>query len=132
MPKLRIEEPKPKVVEKLNDLDHWRKMAVESSERLSYAETQAKDLRRAADEVRARLTKAKTRLDTANEKVNELNIELVRVSAECDRLRGQVANQERLARKIWECRQAIIEGPLFEVFAELAVSPPEEAGGEQG
>jgi septal ring factor EnvC (AmiA/AmiB activator) len=113
------------------DLDHWRKLALQSTERLNYAETQLKDLRVAADDARARFSKYKDRLDKANERTNDLQIELVRMTAERDDLRRQIASQEAVARKVHEFRQSILNGPLWELFVELAVvSPPATAGGE--
>jgi DNA repair exonuclease SbcCD ATPase subunit len=122
-------EPTPKPI---SDLDHWKKLAIQTGERLQYAENQLKDLRQAADDARARFGKYKDRLDKANERVNDLQIQLVRLTAERDDLRASVANQEVIARRVHEYRQSLLNGPLWDLFAELAVCPPvgKPAGGE--
>lgn len=114
----------------VTDVEHWRRMAIDAGKRLEYAETQLKDLRVAADDARARFGKYKDRLDKANEKVNELTIQLVSVTADRDDLRGQVATQEVIARKLHEYRQSLLNGPIWDLFVELAVSPPKPAGVE--
>lgn len=106
------------------DLEHWRRLAVQSAERLSYAERQLKDLRAAADDARARMAKYKDRLDKANERVNDLNVALVTATADRDRLRGQLATQEAVARRVHEYRQSLLNGPLWDLFVELAVASP--------
>lgn len=88
-------------------LDEWRKLAVQSGERLQYAENQLKDLRTQADELRARNTKSKTRLDSANERINELQTQLVSTTAERDELRDRVARQDAAKRKAWELFQEL-------------------------
>ena len=112
------------------ELIHWRKMAIQSGERLQIAETQLKDLKQAADEARARFSKYKTRLDTAQSRINELQAEVIKVSEERDALRDQVANQAIVARKVHEYRETLLNGPLWELFAELAVSSPSTTGGK--
>jgi chromosome segregation ATPase len=112
------------------DLAYWRTLAVQTGERLQIAETQLKDLRMAADEARARVTKYKGRLDNANERVNDLQIKLIAISAERDaaneRIRmldadfsARLANHETVKRKIHEYRQSLIDGPIWEVFSEF-------------
>lgn len=127
--RLRVEEPAAEPVAEraaeapLSGEDHWRKIAVQTGERLKYAEAQAADLRKAADEARARFSKYKDRLDKANAQVNELQVQLVTTSAERDELRAQLAAQATVARKVHEFRQSILDGPLWDLFVELAVSP---------
>lgn len=113
-----------------DDITHWRRMAVQAGERLSYAENQCKDLRVAADDARARFSKYKSRLDAANARVNELQSQLITVGAERDALREQVAQQDVLARKVHEFRESLLHGPLWELFVELAVSPPSAGEGK--
>lgn len=111
------------------DRNRWRTVAVQTGERLAYAENQLKDLRQAADDARARFTKYKGRLDSANERVNDLQSQLVARMAEVDTLRAQlaaeqdalktrIADQDVVKRKVWEYRQSLLEGPLFELFGE--------------
>lgn len=130
MGRLRIEEPVAAITESVQatvvplvpvqrGLEEWRKLAVQSGERLQYAENQLKDLRAQADDLRARLTKSKTRLDSANERTNELQSQLIAVTAERDELRDRVARQDIVKRKVHEYRQSILDGPLWELFAEL-------------
>ncbi len=138
--RLRVEETPPPIVEIVPtvaetsvdlqaELERWRKMAIQAGERLTYAENQLKDLRQAADDARARFSKYKGRLDSANERVNDLQAQLIAVHAERDELKAQLASEQeawkaRLAdqdvvkRKVWEIRQSILEGPLFELFGE--------------
>ncbi len=122
--RLRVEEPVVKLVEqkpevdKNTDVHHWRQMAVAAGERLAYAENQLKDLRQAADDLRARLTKQKTRLDNANERVNDLQSQIITVSAERDALKQKLAEQDVVKQKVWEYRQSLLDGPLFELFGE--------------
>jgi chromosome segregation ATPase len=112
------------------DLAYWRTLAVQTGERLQIAETQLKDLRMAADEARARVTKYKGRLDNANERVNDLQIKLIAISAERDaaneriqmldaEFSSRLANHETVKRKIHEYRQSLIDGPIWEVFSEF-------------
>lgn len=149
--RLRVEEPKPAppVVGKVvpiqgappassalavapkDDLDHWRKLAVQNGERLKIAEEQAKSLREAADDARGRFTKYKNRLDDAQARVTALQIQLTDVSVERDMLRVRVARQDVLKRLIYEFRQSIEEGPIWAIFAELCNDvSAEQAGGE--
>jgi hypothetical protein len=118
-----------------DDTDHWRKLAVQTSERLSIAETQAKALREAADDARARFGKYKDRLDKAQTRVNELQIQVVRLSTQLETQRAVVAERDAqlvkqadVARKFHACRQQMIDyvsnGPLWDLFTELAVCPP--------
>lgn len=146
MSKLRLEEdapqsapqprlvsaPRPTPAQSSPDLEHWKRMAITTSERLQYAENQLTDLRSAADDARARFGKYKERLDKANQKVNELQIQLVNITAERDDLRASIAKQELLARRVHEYRQSLLNGPLWDLFAELAVCPPaaKPSGGE--
>lgn len=135
--RLRVEETPPAaeivtaphVVEAPNDVERWRKMAVSAGERLAYAENQLKDLRQAADDARARFTKYKSRLDSANERVNDLQAQLIAVSNDRDTLKSQLATQEEafhqkladqavVKQKVWEFRQSLLDGPLFELFGE--------------
>jgi hypothetical protein len=112
--------PKPD----LTDVTYWRRMAVQAGERLTYAENQCNDLRKAADDARQRFGKYKMRLDRANQDVNELQARLILKSAECDAMREQLAKQDGIAQKVHAFRQSLLDGPLWELFAELAVSPP--------
>jgi septal ring factor EnvC (AmiA/AmiB activator) len=147
MAKLRIEETPDKPVEQppaprlvsvtkpaatAPDVDHWKRLAIQTGERLQYAENQLGDLRTAADDARARFSKYKERLDKANQRVNELQIQLVNITAERDDLRASIAKQEVLARRVHEYRQSLLNGPLWDLFAELAVCPPaiKSSGGE--
>lgn len=127
-PKLRVEEPKVETkaaaASPAPDLDHWKKLAITTGERLQYAENQLNDLRQAADEARARFSKYKERLDRANQRVNELQIDLVKITAERDDLRSQVAKQEKVSQLVHQYRQSLLEGPLWDLFTELAVCPP--------
>lgn len=118
----RIAAPKPDV----NDVAHWRTLAVQAGERLAFAERQAADLRKAADDARARFSKYKGRLDSANQRVNELQAQIITKSVECDTLRAQLAKQDVLAQKVHKFRQSILDGPLWELFAELAVCLPSQ------
>ncbi len=115
------------------DLAYWRQLAVQAGERLQIAETQLKDLRMAADDARARMTKYKGRLDNANERVNDLQAKLIAVSAERDAMHERIGNldaafAERLARheevkrRIHEYRQSLLDGPIWELFAEFCRS----------
>lgn len=114
------------------DPDHWRKLAMQATNRLEIAEAQARDLRAAADEARARFSKYKGRLESAQARVNELQVQVVRVTAERDDARSQLARQEAIARKVHEYRQSLLDGPIWDLFTELAVvSPPIPAGGER-
>lgn len=101
------------------DLAYWRALAVQAGERLQIAETQLKDLRMAADDARARMTKYKGRLDSAQQRVNELQAQIIAVSAERDALQERVARQDVIKRKVHEYRQSLLDGPLWELFAEL-------------
>jgi chromosome segregation ATPase len=112
------------------DLAYWRTLAVQAAERLQIAETQLKDLRMAADEARARVTKYKGRLDNANERVNELQSKLIGVSADRDALTerlgmldadfsSRLARHEVVKRKVHEYRQSLLDGPIWELFAEF-------------
>lgn len=101
------------------DVAYWRDLAQQTAERLKIADTQNKDLRQAADEARARVTKYKGRLENAQERVNDLQTKLITVSAERDALRSQLASQDVLKRKVYEYRQSLQEGPIWEIFAEL-------------
>jgi chromosome segregation ATPase len=112
------------------DLAHWRALAIQAGERLQIAETQLKDLRVAADEARARMTKYKGRLDSASERINELQSKLITVSAERDAandrladvdntIAQRVARQEVVKKLVHEYRQSLLDGPIWEVFAEF-------------
>lgn len=90
--------------------DHWRGLAVQTGERLGYAENQLKDLRRAADENRARLTKAKERLDAANARINDLQAQVVTQAAELEVLRAKVASQAQIKRVVWDLAQQAKDG----------------------
>lgn len=122
---LRVEEarPAPPVVTPpkapvlrvvpVDQATDWRKLAIATGERLSYAETQLKDLRQAADDARARFTKYKTRLDHAQERINLLQADLVRVTAELEETKAATAKavddaqarlvpQDVLKQRLWE------------------------------
>lgn len=113
------------------DLAHWRKMAVEAGQRIEILETQAKDLRAAADDARARFSKYKTRLDNAQARINELEVERIKLSTSIDEYRVQVARQAELAKQVHEFRQSIIDGPLWKLFVELSVSPADAGRGAE-
>jgi hypothetical protein len=124
-----------------DDADHWRRLAVQTSERLSIAETQAKALREAADDARARFGKYKDRLDKAQTRVNELQIQVVRLSTQLEAQRAAVAerdamllSQADISRELHAVREAAREwvdkGPLWDVFVKFAVCPP-SAGEEK-
>jgi chromosome segregation ATPase len=123
----------------LKDTEYWRKLATDAGERLKIAETQGKDLRMAADEARQRMQKYKVRLEGAQERVNELQSALIEVSAQRDALQETLAKQEsavaeRLAqqetvkRKVYEFRESILSGPIWEVFAEFCRDVPADEG----
>jgi hypothetical protein len=125
-----------------DDVDHWRRMAVHSAERLAIAENQAKDLRQAADDARARFGKYKDRLDKAQARVNEQQVEIVRLSLKAETLQAQIAErdamlvkQDQLARKVHGYRQQLLDyvenGPIWELFMELAVCPPSAGEGSE-
>lgn len=112
------------------DLAYWRTLATQAAERLQIAETQLKDLRMAADEARARVTKYKGRLDNANERVNDLQAKLIVVSVERDAMvermksldaefNARLARHEVVKRKVHEYRQSLLDGPIWELFAEF-------------
>ena len=120
----------PSLVEVQADLLRWRTMAIQTGERLSYAENQLKDLRQAADDARARFSKYKGRLDSANERVNDLQAQLVAAHAELDATkatlaaeqetaRARLADQDVVKRKVWEIREQMLNGPLFDLFGEF-------------
>lgn len=128
--KLRVEEPTTPAVQIIEvapetdterlqaEVTRWRGMAVNAGERLAYAENQLRDLRAAADDARARFTKYKGRLDGANERVNVLQSQLIAVSAERDAIKDRLASQDVVKQKVWEFRQSVLDGPLFELFGE--------------
>jgi chromosome segregation ATPase len=126
--RIRVEETPPPVAEIVQappaqdlqaEVERWRKMAIQAGERLAYAENQLKDLRQAADDARARFTKYKNRLDSANERVNDLQSQIIAVSAERDTLKARQAEQDVVKQKLWEYRQSLLDGPLFELFGEF-------------
>jgi septal ring factor EnvC (AmiA/AmiB activator) len=126
---------KPQVVRQTRDerdLAYWRKMAIETGRRVEILETQSKDLRTAADDARARFSKYKGRLDKAQSRINELEVERIKLAAQRDELRGQLAQQAKVAKLVHEFRQSVMDGPLWSLFVELSVSPAVEPGGEQG
>jgi chromosome segregation ATPase len=113
-----------------DDVEYWRSLARGAGERLKIAEEQSKSLRMAADEARARVTKYKGRLEGAQARVNELQSTLIEVSAERDSLRSKLsstttvssaklARQEELKRWLFEYRESLLNGPIFEMFAEM-------------
>lgn len=123
------------------DAGHWRGLALATADRLQHAENQSLDLKKAADELRSRLAKANDRLDRANERVNALQVELVRVTADRDALRSGLSEEakqvrallesrERVARKVHQYRQSLLDGPIWDLFQELVTSPL-PAGEEQ-
>jgi chromosome segregation ATPase len=97
----------------------WRRLAVQAGERLAIAENQAKDLRAAADESRARLTKQKTRLDNANARINELQSQLISVTAERDTLQERVSRLDEVRRQVHAFRRECLEGSLWKIFENL-------------
>ena len=101
------------------DAAHWRQLALETAERLKIADTQNKASCEAADEARARVTKYKQRLGSAQDRVNELQMRLIAVSAERDALRESQPDVERIKRLVYEYRSSLLTGPIWEVFAEL-------------
>lgn len=121
----------PVVQRESRDLAYWRKLAVEARHRIEILETSAKDLRTAADDARARFSKYKGRLDNAQARINVLEAERIKLAEERDELRAQLAKQADIARKIYEFRQSILEGPIWDLFVEFSVSPAVLSGGEQ-
>jgi len=113
-----VKEPSVLVVDD-KDVVYWRKLAQDTAERLKISDTQNRDLREAADEARARVTKYKQRLENAQERVNDLQLRLIAVSAERDALRESIPDVERIRRKVYEYRQSLLEGPIWELFSEL-------------
>lgn len=112
------------------DLAYWRKLAIESGKRIEIMETQAKALREAADEARARFSKYKGRLDNAQARTNELEAERIALALRVEELQTLLARQAEVARKVYEFRQSILDGPLWALFAELSVSPEHLPGVE--
>lgn len=141
--RIRVEETPPAaptpavtVTAGSKDLEYWRTLAITTGERLSQSEgtrvAQAAQLAqrdKTLDELRARLEKSQGRKDTAQTRINELQVQLVNVSAERDELRAALASQEALRRKVYEYRQSLLEGPLWELFVEL--SGTQVTGGRQ-
>lgn len=125
--KLRVEQETdpptqdatPVADQRTDDLgvEHWRGLAVATAERLTYAETQLKDLRKAADENRARMMKAKQRQESAQQRVNELQAQVVRLTAEVETLRVKASEVDGLREQITD--QAEIKRRIWELFAEL-------------
>lgn len=115
----------------VQDLDYWRKLAIQNGERLQYAENQLKDLRVAADEARARFGKYKTRLDAANARLNEQQLLMTKQAEELESSRARLVKQEALAAKIAAYRHSLLEsGPIWAIFEELALGSA--AAGEKG
>jgi chromosome segregation ATPase len=111
---LRVEASKPvasalAVTETVSTQD-WRKVAIQTGERLQMAEASLKDVRKAADENRARLTKAKERLDSAQARVNELQAELVQVKAANEDYQTRMLTQEQIKRAVWSAAQQAKDG----------------------
>lgn len=128
-----ITVPGPALITRQNerDLAYWRKMAVEAGQRIEILETQAKDLRTAADDARARFSKYKGRLDNAQAQINTLQAERIRLATAVDEMRAQLAKQAEIAKQVHEFRQSILDGPLWKLFVEHSVSPVAGPGGEQ-
>jgi chromosome segregation ATPase len=81
-----------------------------------------KDLREAANEARARLTKAKERQESAQARGNELQAQLVLVTAEKEALAARVAAQDDVKRAVWDMAQAAkagIDQGVADVLASL-------------
>lgn len=114
------------------DAAYWRQLATDTAERLKIAEMQAKDLREAADESRSRMTKYKQRLESAQEQVTALQVRLVEVSADRDRIREAVPDVERIRRKVFEYRQSLLDGPLFELLGEFCRDVAVETAADGG
>lgn len=106
--KLRVEESPPAVIAAplsppmVQDVDHWRRLAIQTGERLQYAETQLVDLRKTADELRARMTKANERRENAQAKANELQVQVVNLTAERDRLQAELDPLKDVRRKAYD------------------------------
>lgn len=120
-----------------HDVAHWKKLALSNGERLRYSEEQAQSLRQAADEARARFGKYKQRLDGANARVNELqvaltdkSVEVDKLRADIDHLRAKLARQDAVKRRVHEYRQSLLDGPIWELFAEFC-NESAEAGEEK-
>jgi DNA integrity scanning protein DisA with diadenylate cyclase activity len=105
--------PVAQVPAKVETVTDWRKSAIELAERLKYAEAQCGDLRKAADEARARFTKYKTRLDHAQERINVLQVEKVAAAADAeatiaalraenDELRARLTTQDELKQGLMD------------------------------
>lgn len=123
---LRVEEPVSAPVRVItapeSSVEHWRGLALSTGERLAHAETQLKDLRKAADEARARLTKSKERQDSAQARVNELQSQLVAVTAERDDLKAKVLTQDAIKRAVWDMAQRVkdsVDQGVSDVLATL-------------
>jgi chromosome segregation ATPase len=115
---VRLAVPPAIVAPEPGSLEHWKQQALAAGERLTYAENQLKDLRTSTDEMRARMSKATSRLDSAQERVNELQAELIRVCAERDALAARVLAQEDVKRRLWELR-ADVHARFWDVFSDL-------------
>lgn len=122
---LRVEESSSRVrvmSAPESSVEHWRGLALSTGERLAHAETQLKDLRKAADDARARLTKSKERQDSAQARVNELQSQLVAVSAERDELASKVMTQDGIKRAVWDMAQRVkasVDQGVSDVLATL-------------
>ncbi len=111
---------------------YWRQLAIEAQERIKILSAQLEDVRKSADDNRARMTKYKGRLENAQDTANNLQARLIAVSAERDVLRDAVAKQDIVKRKVYEFRQSILEGPLWELFAEFCREVDPEKSADQG
>ena len=97
----------------------WKALAKSTGERLKIAEESLRETRKQADELRARATKYKTRLDNAQSQLNDAQTKIVEQATELETLRERVARQEIIKRKVHEYRESLLNGPLWELFAEL-------------
>jgi uncharacterized coiled-coil DUF342 family protein len=84
------------------DVEHWRKLAIQSGQQLQNVQKQCTDLGKTADELRARLTKANERRENAQARANELHSQLIAVTAERDALRAELAPKKDVVRTVYD------------------------------
>ena len=99
---VRVDMPRPVPQGVEHDTGYWRDLALKSRQQLQHAENKIKDLSRAADENRDRMTKAKRRQESGQAKVSELTMANVALSLEVESLRGRLVEQESFKQRLWE------------------------------
>lgn len=97
----------------------WRQLALDTKRRLEIAEEKLTETAKSADEMRGRMQKYKARLDTAQSENNRLQAQVVELSQRCEEQSARIARQDAAKRKLYEFRQSVLEGPLWEAFQEL-------------